>query len=130
MDLFSQFSPSLCLCSQNEHFTQNISSVIPLSPPINYWNKIHSSISQFIWNRKRPHLKLTTTQRRNANGGLSLPNFRFYFWSFLLRLLFVCRDSNASPGVSWNKIAYDHGTCRRFFLPIYLINNVSYVSAQ
>lgn len=35
-----------------------ISSVIPVSPAVNYWNKIHSSVSRFIWNRKWPHLKL------------------------------------------------------------------------
>ena len=39
-----------------------ISSMIPLSPPVNYWNKIHSCVSRFIWNRKRPRLKLSVTQ--------------------------------------------------------------------
>ncbi len=54
-----------------KHF---VSSMIPLSLSDNYWDKSHSSISQFIWNRKCPHVKLSTTQRGITNGGLSVPN--------------------------------------------------------
>lgn len=78
------------------------SSMIPLSTHVNFWSKIHSNISQFIWNRKRPHLKLSTLQRKKEDGGLAVPNCKFYFWSFVLRPLHVWFNPHTS--VSWRKI--------------------------
>ena len=76
--------------------------MISLSPFVNYWNKIHSTVSRFIWNRKCPCLKLSTTQRGVASGGLSVPNFKFYFWSFVLWPLLEWRDSDTF--VSWRRL--------------------------
>lgn len=72
-----------------------ISSMITLSPPVNHWDKINSIISQFIWNKKRLRLKRSTTQRGVDSGGLSVPNFKFYFWSFVLRPILVWHDTEA-----------------------------------
>ena len=82
-----------------------VSSMIPLAPPVNYWKEIQSSISQFIWNRKRPRLKMATLQRHRADGGLAVPNFRLYFYSFVLRPLFVW--VNADISVSWRGLEED-----------------------
>ena len=98
-----------------------ISSMIPLSPPVNYWNKIHSIVSQFIWNRKQPRLNLSTTQRGVASGGLSVPNFKFYFWSFVLRPLIVWCDSDAL--VSWRKL--EENCVRPWNLQEVLFANIS-----
>lgn len=45
------------------------SSMIPLAPPLGYWDKHQSLISKFIWKGKRPRLKLTTLQRDKTQGG-------------------------------------------------------------
>lgn len=87
----------------------------------NYWNKIHSNISQFIWNKKNPHLKLPTTQKEVASGGLSVPNLRFYFRSFVLRPLLVWHDSNAS--FSWCKL--EENILRPWNLQEVLFANIS-----
>lgn len=63
------------------------SSMLPLSPPTDYWKKVHSLISKFIWAGKRPRVKLSTLQRHKLEGGFSVPDFKFYFWSFVLRPL-------------------------------------------
>ena len=55
------------------------SSMVPLAPPKGYWEKLHSCISKFVWNGKRPRLKLRTLQRDRTQGGLALPNFKVYF---------------------------------------------------
>ncbi len=34
-----------------------VSSMIPLTPPNNYWKKLHSTINQFLWNKKKQELK-------------------------------------------------------------------------
>lgn len=64
-----------------------VSSMLPLSPPNSYWRKLHSAISKFLWNNKRPRLKMSTIQQRRLDGGLAVPNFKLYFWSFSLRPL-------------------------------------------
>lgn len=61
--------------------------MLPLSPPNGYWRKLHSAISKFLWNNKRPRLKMSTIQQRRLDGGLAVPNFKLYFWSFSLRPL-------------------------------------------
>ena len=58
-----------------------VSSMVPLPPPSDYWRKLQSATSKFIWNRKRPRLKWSTLQRRRENGGLAVPNFELYSWS-------------------------------------------------
>lgn len=79
-----------------------ISSMIPLCPPSDYWKKLHSDISHFIWNNKPPRLKLSTLQRNRGDGGLALPNFKFYFWSFVLRSIVTWRDPTTP--VSWRRL--------------------------
>uniref|UniRef100_A0A3Q3MY16 Reverse transcriptase domain-containing protein n=1 Tax=Labrus bergylta TaxID=56723 RepID=A0A3Q3MY16_9LABR len=59
-------------------------------------------ISKFIWKAKRPLLKFTTLQRAKIQGGLALPNFKVYFWSFVLRPLSTW--SNPSSSVAWRPI--------------------------
>uniref|UniRef100_A0A3Q3AUI9 Reverse transcriptase domain-containing protein n=1 Tax=Kryptolebias marmoratus TaxID=37003 RepID=A0A3Q3AUI9_KRYMA len=78
------------------------SSMIPLAPPRGYWDRLHSLISKFIYNGKKPRLKLRTLQRDKTLGGLGLPNFKMYFWSFMLRPLLVWLNPEVS--VSWKPI--------------------------
>lgn len=50
----------------------------------------------------RPRLKLTTLQWDKTQGGLALPKFKIYFWSFVLRPLSIWCNPNSS--VSWRPI--------------------------
>ncbi len=61
--------------------------MLPLSPPPGYFKEINSIISKFIWNDKCPRIKLTTLQHPNSAGGLAVPNFELYYWSFQLKAL-------------------------------------------
>lgn len=76
--------------------------MLPLSPPNGYWRKLHSAISKFLWNNKRPRLKMSTIQRRRLDGGLAVPNFKLYFWSFSLRPLI--NWFNPKAVVSWHAL--------------------------
>ncbi len=72
----------------NIHPHVNIySSMIPLPPPAGYWKKLDSVISQYIWNGKRPRIKLSALQRNRSDGGWSFLNFQLYADSFTLRAL-------------------------------------------
>ncbi len=74
--------------------------MIPLAPPVGYWNKLDACVSRYIWDGKRPRIKLTTSQRCRLHGGLSFPNFRLYAQAF--SPLAVWFDPDAS--VSWRAI--------------------------
>ncbi len=80
-------------------------SMLPLSPPPGYFKEINSIISKFIWNDKRPRIKLTTLQHPNRAGGLAVPNFELYYWSFQLKALHNWVDPQST--VSWRVIEAD-----------------------
>ncbi len=77
-------------------------SMLPLSPPPGYFKEINSIISKFIWNDKCPRIKLTTLQHPNSTGGLAVPNFELYYWSFQLKALHNWVDPQST--VSWRVI--------------------------
>ncbi len=77
----------------------------PFSPPPSYFKEINSIISKFIWNDKCPRIKLTTLQHPNSAGGLAVPNFELYYWSFQLKALHNWVDPQST--VSWRVIEAD-----------------------
>ncbi len=79
--------------------------MLPLSPPPGYFKEINSIISKFIWNDKCPRIKLTTLQHTNSAGGLAVPNFELYYWSFQLKALRNWVDPQST--VSWRVIEAD-----------------------
>ncbi len=79
--------------------------MLPLSPPPGYFKEINSIISKFIWNDKYPRIKLTTLQHPNHAGGLAVPNFELYYWSFQLKALHNWVDPQST--FSWRVIEVD-----------------------
>ena len=51
-------------------------------------------ISVFIWAGKTPRARRTTLQRRNKDGGLSLPNLLFYYWAANIQKLRLWHSSS------------------------------------
>jgi len=79
-----------------------LSSMLPLNPQVGYWDKLHSLVTSFIWNSRRPRIKLTTLQRHKTAGGWGVPNFKVYYWSFVLRTVQSWLDSTNST--SWRSL--------------------------
>lgn len=79
-----------------------VSSMIPLTPPNNYWKKLHSTKKLFLWNKKKTRIKTSTLQRHKSAGGVNLPNFEWYSWCSVLRPLAVWLNPNSE--VSWRPI--------------------------
>ena len=79
-----------------------VRSMWPLCPPSDYWHKLQSAVSKFIWKGKRPRLKMSTLQRRKEDGDFSVPHFKHYFWSFVLRPLLTWFDPDKS--VCWRTL--------------------------
>uniref|UniRef100_A0A674NX77 Reverse transcriptase domain-containing protein n=1 Tax=Takifugu rubripes TaxID=31033 RepID=A0A674NX77_TAKRU len=91
-----------------------VSSMIPLPPPSDHWSKLQSATTKFIWNKKRPRLKMSVLQRRREDGGLAVPDFKLYFWSFVLRPLL----SWFNPDCSCNSLHLCQYVI--FFCPVFL----------
>lgn len=47
----------------------------------NFFKRINSLISRYIWNHKKPRLKLSLLMKPKELGGVSLPNLQLYFWA-------------------------------------------------
>lgn len=62
------------------------SSMLPLPSPPQYWSKLQTAVTKFLWRGK--DIKLSTMQRERQAGGLSVPNFKHYYWAFTLRPLY------------------------------------------
>lgn len=78
------------------------SSMLPLPPPPRYWNKLQSAVTKFVWRGKRPRVKLSTLQRERQAGGLSLPNFQYYYWAFSLRPVLTWLQTDEA--VAWRAL--------------------------
>ncbi len=79
-----------------------VSSMLPLSPPANYWKKLDSLLIKYVWNGKRPRIKWSTLQKSKVEGGWGCPNFKWYHWSFIL--LSVVKWFDPCSQSSWKQI--------------------------
>ena len=77
-------------------------SMIPLSPPSHFFKDLDSMCRTFIWKRKHPRISFTTLSRPKSSGGISLPNFKYYFWSFQLKAINTWLDT--SSVTSWHSL--------------------------
>lgn len=61
--------------------------MLPLGIPRSTFEEMDKIISKFIWQGKRPRIKYKTLQRLKEDGGLNLPNLKYYFWAAQLKPL-------------------------------------------
>uniref|UniRef100_A0AAR2IWT2 Reverse transcriptase domain-containing protein n=1 Tax=Pygocentrus nattereri TaxID=42514 RepID=A0AAR2IWT2_PYGNA len=54
---------------------------IPIFLTKSFFLLIDKLISAFIWNGKNAHIRKSILQRHREHGGLSLPNFQYYYWA-------------------------------------------------
>ncbi len=84
--------------------------LVKVKNDIQRWKNLKVSLqgrisTKFIWNDKCPRIKLTTLQHPNSAGGLAVPNFELYYWSFQLKALHNWVDPQST--VSWRVIEAD-----------------------
>jgi len=84
---------------------------LPVLVPVSAFNKLEKCISKFIWQNKRPRIRLKILMSNKDTGGLNLPNLRYYYWAAQLRAMaawlgidkeaeWVNIEQNSLPGVS------------------------------
>lgn len=63
--------------------------MLPIDIPKLAFDNLDKLISKFIWQGRRPRVRLKTLQLLKSQGGLKLPNFRHYFWAAQLRPIII-----------------------------------------
>lgn len=54
---------------------------IPLHIPASFFSSLNKTFTKFIWNSKRPRLRLSLLYLPYDRGGLRLPNVKLYYWA-------------------------------------------------
>ena len=78
---------------------------IPLPPPIGFFSKLDKLFRNFIWNNRRPRLRLSLLYLPYDRGGLRCPNMLWYYWAAQLRTIMFYYTEEGSP--TWRNIEAD-----------------------
>lgn len=54
---------------------------VPLYLPKSFFKSLNKVLLSFIWDGKKPRIRLELLQRPKKQGGLALPNFCHYYWA-------------------------------------------------
>lgn len=60
---------------------------LPIRVPMSIFKMLNILISQFIWQNKRPRIKLKTLHLPKDKGGLAVPNLKLYYWAAQLAIV-------------------------------------------
>lgn len=60
---------------------------IPLPPPSDFFPRMKKLFNNFLWNKKRPRLRLSLLYLPYDRGGLQCPYMLWYYWAVQLRTL-------------------------------------------
>uniref|UniRef100_A0A3B5LGH6 Uncharacterized protein n=1 Tax=Xiphophorus couchianus TaxID=32473 RepID=A0A3B5LGH6_9TELE len=69
--------------------------MLPVEIPKSTFDTLDKMITGFIWQKKRPRIRLKTLQLPKPKGGLKLPNFKYYYWAAQLKPLLVWLQNSA-----------------------------------
>ena len=58
---------------------------LPVKIPDHYFKQFDRICNKFLWNNKRPRMKLSKLQRPVDKGGLGIPNLQLYHYAFTVR---------------------------------------------
>ena len=91
---------------------------IPLSPPVGFFSKMEKMFRNFIWNNRRPRLRLSLLYLPYDRGGLKCPNLLWYYWATQLRTIMFYYTEEGSP--FWTNM---ESCSLKLPMPTYLYSN-------
>ncbi len=70
---------------------------IPLPPQSSFFVLMKKTFTNFIWNNKRPLLRLSLLYLPYDRGGLNLPNLKWYYWAAQIRAAMFYFEKDYPP---------------------------------
>uniref|UniRef100_A0A3B3HQU1 Reverse transcriptase domain-containing protein n=1 Tax=Oryzias latipes TaxID=8090 RepID=A0A3B3HQU1_ORYLA len=74
---------------------------IPLFLTKTFFSNLDKLISSFIWNGKTARIRKNILQYHKDYGGMSLPNFQYYYWAANIRTLLYWLETSSHKDLKW-----------------------------